>query len=232
MTAGRSCKRSSPAAGLTVPRYGPGPQTAAGLTSLSGCLERIRNIGLCSFPFFFWRGWGVDSSIFRPLNSEHYVFIFGLEEPLRFLSQHSHTVLSSLVKQPEENCDAPRWRRYQWHHQTCWSSPPNKHHHHIIITHCCLLFSYQQGHILLRQALSLLPLSAETPRAAVAKDNGIGCRVSSSCHRQYVECSTPFSTPVFPPHLCFSTRDPKFTLTNTQRAGAEPGEEQPWLSII
>lgn len=41
--------------------------------------------------------------------------------------------------------------------RTCWLSHLNKHHHHIIITHCCLLFSYQQGHILLRQTRSLLP---------------------------------------------------------------------------
>lgn len=51
-TAGRSCKRSSPAAGLTVPRYGPGHRTKAGPLSLSGCLERMHNICLSSFLYF------------------------------------------------------------------------------------------------------------------------------------------------------------------------------------
>lgn len=99
--------------------------------------------------------------------------------------------------------------------ETCRLAYLNKRHHHKIITHCCLLFFYLQGHIPYSQTLSLLPQTLGPLCTTRAKDNGICCRCSYSCHQRDMACSTPFSTPVFP--LCCYARHPKFTLIQTQR---------------
>lgn len=95
--------------------------------------------------------------------------------------------------------------------QKCGLPHHDKHDHQIIITHYLTLFPYQQGHILLRQTLIFQSYTMKTLCTTEAKDNDMWCPCSNTCHQWITECSTPFSTSVFP--LCCQARDPKFTLT-------------------
>ncbi len=105
------------------------------------------------------------------------------------------------------------WPNATHHHNTeTWAGPVRTNTTiKIIITHYLSFFPYQQGHILLRQTLISQSYTKKTLCTTEAKDNDICCPCSNSCHRWITECSTPFSTSIFP--LCCQARHPEFIIT-------------------